>query len=149
LKNILVTTDLSEESKLAFEHAAALAKAFGSKVMLLAVIEDPAQAAMIYSLDLPVFPDPEVQKQVLQKVQADLDELAKKCFVDLPVEHYAIEASGPIHQEILNFAASKAADLIVIATHGRTGLVQLLIGSVTEKVVRHSPCPVLTVPIRK
>lgn len=149
MKTILVTTDLSEDSRLAFGAAKQLAKAFGAKILLLAIVEDLAQAATIYSLDLPVYPDPEIQKQVLEKVNSDLGDFAVKYFSDVNCEYFAQEAKQPIHREILDFSRHKGADIIVIASHGRTGLAHILIGSVTEKVLRESHCPVLTVPIRK
>lgn len=149
MKTIVVTTDLSDESKLAFAPARELAKALGAKLLLLAVVADPAQAAMIYSLDLPVYPDPEVQKQVLEKVNGDLTAMVKEHFAGIDCEPFAAEAKQPVHAEILSFARARSADMIVIATHGRTGLVHMLIGSVAERVVRESHCPVLTVPIAK
>ena len=149
MKTIVVTTDLSDESKVAFEPSRSLAKVFNAQIILLAVIEDPAQAAMVYALDLEVLPDPVVQKQILQRVRADLQDLSQRYFQDILCDVCAIEASSPTHREIINFAKSRSADLIVMATHGRTGLVHMLIGNITEKVVRESHCPVLTIPINR
>lgn len=148
MKNILVTTDLSEKSELAFGTARQLATAFDSEIHLLAIIEDPAQAAMIYALDFPVLPNPDIQEQLKHKVQDDVNTLAEKAFKDLTYSTYVREAHGPVHNEIIGFARDNDIDLLIIATHGRSGFSRLLIGSVAEKVVRQCPCPVLTVPCR-
>ena len=149
MKKILVTTDLSEESKHSFVRALEMAKAFQSSVSLLAVIEDPAQAAFSYALDFPVYPAPDIQRQVIQKLEKDLQELAQAHFASVPCSCHIVEANGPVHSEILKFAHSQNMDLIVLATHGRTGFSHLLIGSVAERVMREARCPVLVVPSRK
>jgi nucleotide-binding universal stress UspA family protein len=56
-----------------------------------------------------------------------------------------IVRSGSAHEEIVNLATAERAELIIMGTHGRTGLNRLLLGSVTERVIRFAPCPVLTV----
>ena len=149
MKKILVTTDLSSESSTAFKWAADLAQTFKCPIVLLAVIEDLSQAAVVYAMDFPVLPDPEVQKQVLTKVREELAQIRQQHFSTLQCEPIVREARGPVHTEILSTASEAGADLIVIATHGRTGLSRLLIGSVTERVVREAKCPVLTVPSTK
>lgn len=145
MKNILVTTDLSDESVAAFAEARSFAEAFRAKVFVLAIIEDPAQAAMVYALDFPVMPDPDIQEQMIEKVTVDLKEVCEKSFHGLNYEYLVHEAKGPVHSEIIKFAAEHDIDLVVIATHGHTGLSRILIGSTAERVVRECPCPVLTV----
>jgi nucleotide-binding universal stress UspA family protein len=146
LKKILVTTDLSEESRVAFGLAREQAKAFNASIILLAIIEDPAQAAVIYALDFPVKPDSEIQSQLHEKVINDLNMLASNFFAGVPVDPIVIAADGPVHSEIIQFAKTNDIDLIVMSTHGRTGLSRMLIGSITERVVREAPCAILTVP---
>ncbi|MCO6430336.1 MAG: universal stress protein [Deltaproteobacteria bacterium] len=146
MQNIVVTTDLSEASKAAFPLATRLAQAFGAKIHLLAIKENPLQTAMIYSMDFPVFPDPELEKQIHQKLAAQLDDMRTKYFAGSKVEANLIDSTNSISYEILNFARNHKADLIIMATHGRSGLSRLLIGSVAERVVREAQCPVLTVP---
>lgn len=147
MKTILVTTDLSEESKRAFGQAKELALALDAKIMLVAVIEDPSQAALAYALDFPVYPDPDIHTQLLHKVQNELKDLSQLHFQGVKWECSVVDATGPVHTEIINFARNHKADLIVICTHGRTGVSRLFIGSIAEKVVRESHCPVLTVPV--
>ena len=149
MKKILVTTDLSEESKQAFPKAIELANAFAASIDLLVVIEDPAQAAFSYAIDFPVCPLPDIQKQVLKKVEASVNELGAKYFTGIPCQCALAEASGPVHQEIIRYAKANNIDLIIMATHGRTGFRHLLIGSVAERVMRESHCPVLIVPSKK
>lgn len=149
MKAIILTTDLSNESLAAFAKAVELAQTFKSKVYLLAVIEDPAQAAFAYALDFPVFPDPDIHKQVIEKVRSDLKELAAKHLSNVTYETVVEEATGSVHGTIIDFARSHKADVIILSTHGRTGLSRMLIGSVAERVIRESECPVLVVPSKK
>ena len=146
MKKILVTTDLSDGSQVAFAAAKEQANAFNASLTLLAIIEDPAQAAMIYALDFPVQPDSEVQSQLEEKLLGDLDTYATEHFDGLAVDKRVIAANGPVHSEIISFAREENIDLIVMSTHGRTGLSRMIIGSITERVVREAPCPILTIP---
>ena len=146
MKKILVTTDLSDGSQAAFAAAREQALAFKASVLLLAIIEDPAQAAMIYAFDFPVQPDSEVQSQVEEKLQNDLQTFAKEHFDGVKVETRVVAANGPVHAEILNCATEEGIDMIVMSTHGRTGLSRMIIGSITERVVREAECPILTIP---
>ncbi len=149
MKNILITTDLSEEAGAAYGIAHKLAKQFDATLHVLAIVEDPAQAAMIYALDFPVLPGPEIHDQLIEKVKIDLEKLTQKEFAGLRVENHTCAASGPVHAEIIDFVEKNAIDLVVIATHGHRGLSRILIGSVAERVVRECPCPVLSVRSRK
>ena len=148
MKKILLTTDLSEESRSAFEPAKEIAQKFGADITLLAIIEDPAQAAMVYAMDYPVAPDSEVQQQLKETVNKELKGYIDQYFADIDITHELLEAGGPVDLEMIKYAKENSIDLIVMATHGRTGLSRLLIGSITEKVVRNSNCPVLIVPVK-
>jgi len=145
MKKILVTSDLSEESKAAFPVAREFAEAFSAEVLVLAIIEDPAQSAMLYALDFPVAPKPDVQQQLRDKIQKDIEELCKDSLAELPVTIFVKDSRGRVHIDILSFVEENEIDLVVMATHGRTGLSRILIGGVTEKVIRECPCPILTV----
>lgn len=146
MQKILITTDLSEESKEAFPLARELATLSKSTIELLAVVEDPAQAALMFALDFPVLPEREVIEQLKEKVEQDLREIANTSFQDLPVQCSVIDGVGAVHDTIIEFAKERGVDLVIMATHGRTGISRLLIGSVAERVVRECPLPVLTVP---
>lgn len=149
MKTILLTSDLSTESRAAFSVANKIAKAFGAEVIVLSVIESLAQTALAYAMDYPVFPDPDMQKQVLDNVKSQLDTICSEELADLKVSKVVLEASQSVQEEIINYAESHKADMIVMSTHGRAGITRLIIGSVAEKVVRSAKCPVLTVPVAK
>lgn len=146
---IIITTDLSPESISAFATGKEYAKAFGSEIELLTILEDPVQAAMVYAMEYPVFPGIEIQKQLFERVQKELEDLAQEYFAGFKVRTTIVEATGAVHSEITSYAAKQDARLLVISTHGRGGLKGLLIGSVAERVARHAPCPVLIVPCKK
>ena len=93
--NILVTTDLSESSKSAFAIASQYAKAFNAKVTLVAIIEDIAQAAMLYALDFPVFASPDIQRQLVEKVSTDVATLVKTHFAGVQLDSFVIEPKLP------------------------------------------------------
>lgn len=146
MKKILLTTDLSPESYVAFDVAKEYAKAFDAEIHLMTVVEDPAQAAMIYAMEFPVFPGVEIQKQLIDKIGKELDVLVEKKFKGIKVKSIVKEAKGSTHDTITEYAKEIKAKLVVIATHGRSGIKNLFIGSVAERVARHSRCPVLVVP---
>lgn len=149
MKTILLTTDLSDESIVAFSTAKEYAEAFGASVEVITVVEDPAQAAMVYAMEFPIYPDIEVQKQLINKVESELKELVDKHLGGLATNCYVKEGRGPVHIALIDKARAIDADLIIIASHGRSGFKGLLIGSVAERVARHSECPVLIVPVSK
>jgi nucleotide-binding universal stress UspA family protein len=151
MKHILVTTDLSEASKSAFDYAKEQLKLAGkekSKITLLKVIAavPPASINFEYGLALPD------KKGMLEKVYKhateQIQEIAEKQFAGLPVETAVIKPKKAVYQEIIKFAKTNNVSLIVMSTHGRTGAKHFLLGSVTERVVRRSPCPVMVVPAK-
>ena len=148
MKTLLVTTDLSNESLLAFQTAQELAVALSAKVVLLSVVEDPTRVAMLYAMDFPILPDPEVRVQALARIKSDVDGLAKKYFGSVTCETIVQEAVGTVYQEILKQAQQLNANMIIMATHGRTGLKHLLMGSTAERVARESTRPVVIVPAK-
>jgi nucleotide-binding universal stress UspA family protein len=140
IRRILVPTDFSECSKQAIAYAYELAQAFGAKLVLLHVLEDlpsyigfipPGGAAMLLEdlerqarLDL---------AEVLPEAEAAEVEVTRQVVVGSP------------YHVIIQVAAAEKVDLIVIATHGRTGFSHLVMGSVAERVLRTAPCPVMTI----
>ncbi len=151
MKHILVTTDLSEASEAAFGYAKEQFKQAGgkkSKITLLKVIASvpPASIKFEYGLALPD------KKGMLEKVykhaSEQIQEIAEKQFAGLPVETAVVKPKKAVYQEIINFAEANNVSLIVMSTHGRTGAKHFLLGSVAERVIRRSPCPVMIVPAR-
>ena len=140
LENILVPTDFSDCSKEATAYACELANRFDARVQLLHVLE-PLHMAM----PSPGAPLPDA-------LLADHEKEAERALGDWPLK--GLQATDKVTRsvvrgqpflEIIQFAKEQGVDLIVLGTHGRAGLMHALIGSVAERVVRKSPCPVLTI----
>jgi nucleotide-binding universal stress UspA family protein len=143
IKTILFPTDFSNGARAAMDYALSLAKDYNAKLILLYVIQDISIAewyipSSISATDL-------------------VEDMQKSAWKEM--EKWGAEAAAAVKDmekmvvrgvpfvEIIRTAKEKNADLIVIGTHGRTGIDHMLFGSTAEKVVRKSPCPVLTVRI--
>jgi universal stress protein A len=141
IKRVLVPIDFSDCSVHALDYALALAERFEAKVILLHVVEPAAYSD--HYLSGPAAVD-ETNQNLLQAGRERLDEVNKKR-VAHRVGSEALVRIGRAHSEIPDTAKAMAADLIVLGTHGYTGLRHVLLGSTAERVVRQAPCPVLTV----
>lgn len=138
LKTILCPIDFSTKSLDATQMALQFAHRFGAKLMLLHVIEDP----VIYFPMLESFPLP-TREQLETYAEERLENwIPSGDRGELQIQHFWTH--GNPAQEIVQFANRSKSDLVVMATHGRSALSHLLIGSVAENVCRHAPCPVLT-----
>jgi nucleotide-binding universal stress UspA family protein len=144
LKQILVPVDFSGPSQKALQYALPLAKKFGAKITLLHVVEP-----VIYPESVVVPPELEEMNLHLMKDSRERLELLRRTTVDPAISSKPKVLLGKPWQEIVNAARSIPADLIIVATHGYTGLKHFFIGSTAERVVRHAPCPVLTVRERE
>jgi len=145
LKSILVPTDFSSSAGKALHYALSFAEQFGATITLLHVVE-PA----VYPTELGYIP---VEIDALYKTMntSARERLAKFATEQVPPPFRAstlVRVGTPYH-EITTAAKELGVDLIVIATHGYTGLKHVLLGSTAERVVRHAPCPVLTVRERE
>ncbi len=139
VRRILVPVDFSEHARLALSHASQLAALYGARLELLHVI-----AEVVYPDFYPPLVPPlgAVSDELRERSQTRLRDLLAQ------VPHPDADThvgSGPAAHEIVRFAEDLPADLIVIASHGLTGIRHMLLGSVTEQVVRRAPCPVFTV----
>lgn len=141
IQRILLPTDFSEYSATATKYACELATKYHADLHLLHTLEIHPAANPDFSMGL-----------VLQKYISESQAAAKKAltgWVDpeslagCKVIHAILEGSPKV--EIIRYARNQDIDLIVLSTHGRTGLAHVLMGSVAESVVRTAPCPVLTV----
>lgn len=142
ISRILVPVDFSEASSAALDQAAFLARTFGASVELLHVLE-PAIQVMPEPLALSAGERPEPILDHGRRIAAEeLDRLASR-LESQGVEVRAGLETGVAWERVLHAAAR--ADMIVMGTHGRTGLSRVLLGSVTDKVVQRSTIPVLTV----
>lgn len=134
IRQILCCVDFSPSGSYAFEHALAIATRHGATIELLHVMEPSA-----YAQDKPL----ENDKTFADLLRDRLRAMAGSVDTDLLIETDL--ATGIPYIEIVNRAKSWPADMIIMGTHGRTGMKHLLIGSVAERVVRTASCPVLTV----
>jgi nucleotide-binding universal stress UspA family protein len=135
IRTILHPTDFSERSRHAFRLACSLARDYGAHLVVLHVVPTPLAVYMEGVVAEPV-------SNYQEELQAQLCTL-KPEFPEVVPEYRTVEGDA-IH-EILRYAMEHPCDLIVLGTHGRTGLSRLLMGSVAEGVVRKAGCPVLTV----
>ena len=141
IERILFPTDFSDFSKNALEYAISLATAYKAKLYVLHVIEHIFDVSGFYVPQLPVT---ELYKEMENAAQKEIEKfIPQKVKDEIGVENMIV--SGTPFLEIIRTAREKEADLIVIATHGRTGLEHMMFGSVAEKVVRKSPCSVFVV----
>lgn len=137
---ILVATDFSEMSRQALEHAAANAKLTGAKILIVHALAVPSPDQGEGMLHSGVeHEDPQIVERRLKAVKPSLE--------GVRVEHRLLR--GAPAKEILKLADDENVDLIVMGTHGRTGVLRALMGSVTEEVVRNATCPVVTVKVPK
>jgi universal stress protein A len=142
IKTILVPTDFSEASESALKYGKAMAEAFGASLHLVHVMEDllaHAWAAEVYVASMPDL-RAEIEKEARERLGTMVtDDERRRVRVVV-----ALVAGSPF-LEIIRYAKTNSVDLIVMGTHGRGPIAHMLLGSVAEKVVRKSPCPVLTV----
>jgi len=140
IKKILVPIDFSDYSKKALQYTVKFATSSKAELFLVYVIEP-----MVYPADLSmgqmVIPQSEVN--LSEKAQIELEELALN-EIGASLQYNILIKTGKPFMEIIESASELDVDLIIISTHGHTGVEHLLFGSTSEKVVRKAPCPVLT-----
>jgi nucleotide-binding universal stress UspA family protein len=140
-QKIVAATDFSEASELALSAAAILARQNGAQLFVVHVhvpvdtsslLEDPRSGLLM--------PDDETRR----RLHADLDALVGRILPEATGLHTAVATSRAPAAGLVHYADHVDADLIVVATHGRSGIRRLVLGSVAEEVVRTANCPVLT-----
>jgi nucleotide-binding universal stress UspA family protein len=142
IRRILCPTDLSDIAPRAFDHAWALAR-FHQAEVELAYVSEPLLPGPVAPASYP--PWAVLDPAVRGRLQSALEALAAPAgAVGVPVRFGVYE--GRVVAEILDRARAWPADVVVMGTHGRGGFERWVLGSVTEKVLRKAPCPVLTVP---
>jgi universal stress protein A len=135
---ILVPVDFSEHSQKALRYALAFAAQFDAEVTLVHIVEQ-----MVYPGDW-MYPPLAVSDFATEKREQMIERLrALDAGSGVKTQH--IVRLGRAWQEVIEIAREQKSDLIILATHGYTGLKHVLLGSVAEKIVRHAPCPVLSV----
>ena len=140
IKKILCAVDLSDHSKAVAEYAAMFAKAFDAEITVLYAAPSLSQYVGFH-----------VPPSSIENFVGEIISGAEKSMEVFVAEHFSgLKATGKIisgyaAQEILNYAAANAMDVIIMGTHGRTGIDRILFGSVAEKVVKAADIPVMTV----
>jgi nucleotide-binding universal stress UspA family protein len=141
VSKILVAVDFSSSSKIAVEYAGALAKVLQSTVTLFHVYQMPdLMNSIVPGADNAV--DAEKDRALARRW---LEELRAEAQKHIDVEMRVVVEHGSPAQEIISLSRSGGFDMVVMGTHGRTGLRHVLMGSVAEAVVRRALCPVLTI----
>jgi nucleotide-binding universal stress UspA family protein len=141
-KNILVPVDFSDCSKRGLEYARRLARDFGSKLILLNSV---APEYYVSSDEYARYDLPRLMRETAALAREQMRNLIQKTDWE-GIEVESCVQDGHPGDQICAAARDHAIDIIVTATHGRTGLKHVWIGSTAEYVVRHAPCPVLVVP---
>lgn len=146
IRKILVPVDFSPPSDYALTYARALAADFGASLHVLHVIEDRLMTGP-WPVEVYLGEMPRLREGLIKDAESRMQDGLQA------IETGGIQATGEVligspFQTIVDLAFTSAVDLIVMGTHGRTGIPHLLIGSVAERVVRHAQCPVLVVRAR-
>lgn len=139
VKRIVLPVDGSVTAEAAARFAEDIARAEGEVVMVLGVVVPLAPTT-----DEAVSVTAAIRQFMTEQVAVEAGRIRE---AGIPAEEIVVEAESP-YEGILQVAEERKADVIVMGTHGRTGLVRAVIGSVADKVVRHSPVPVVLVPLR-
>ena len=139
-KRILFPTDFSPIAEHAFGYALGIAREFGARLFILHVINEQADLRGFY---LPHLAYEEVEADIVTAARRMMDEF--RAGIEGYDNHEGAVISGVPYAEILAAADEHAADLIVMGTHGLTGVEHLLFGSTAERVLRHAKCPVMTI----
>jgi len=142
-QRFLVPLDFSEDANQALAYAIALASTLGARVTLLHVMQSPPWGGV--DMDVTI---PHAYSRFIQHLEAEVAHRMQACLERVTaggLEGETAVVHGVPFQEILDTAKKQQVDLIIMGTHGRTGLQHVLLGSVAEKVVRLAPCPVLVV----
>lgn len=140
VKNVLFATDFSPTSEAALPYAAAICRRFGSTLHMVHVISEAGLLMMSGGVDYVSMGT--IYEDAQNEAKERLDQISKQVE---GVPHRNSVRHGQVWRTLATIIAESEVDLLVVGTHGRTGLGKLLLGSVAEDILRHAPCPVLTV----
>ncbi|MEW6194043.1 MAG: universal stress protein [Bacteroidota bacterium] len=142
IKKIIVPTDFSKLSFSALEYALDLAERMDATIHLIYVLEKTPPFLAIRSIDVS---EEDVIRNMEEEARKQLSKTATEFRMESNVKIMEVLRKGNDYEEIVNYSKEINCDLIVIATHGRTGVLHTLLGSVAEKVIRYAKCPVLVI----
>jgi nucleotide-binding universal stress UspA family protein len=140
-EKILTAIDFSESSDFAFEYALTLARQFQAELTIMHVINEPVDLRGFY---VPHISFEQLEKEIEEGAEKMMEKFCQTKMGDFTRYTTAVVAGIP-YEEILRKAEETGASLIVLGTHGRTGIDHLIFGSTAERVVRSAACPVLTI----
>jgi nucleotide-binding universal stress UspA family protein len=140
-EKILTAIDFSESSDFAFEYALTLARQFQAELTVMHVINEPVDLRGFY---VPHISFEQLEKEIEEGAEKMMEKFCQTKMGDFSRYTTAVVAGIP-YEEILRKAEETGASLIVLGTHGRTGIDHLIFGSTAERVVRSAACPVLTI----
>ena len=143
IESILLPTDFSECANYALSYAASLARQASASIVCVHVIEPVVPTVGYTGLTEPL-PIADLSEQLEESAERELPKISE-CQECSGLEIEQVITHGDAAAEIVRVAKERKIDLIVISSHGRTGLGRILFGSTAESVVRHAPCPVLVV----
>ena len=140
---ILWPTDFSELSLRGGRYARCFCDQFGAELHIVHVVPPPLSpdVSLVVPAEVPVAVS---EPEMVEASQTALDRLVSEHFADFPRIQTKVLFGNP-WPSVCTYAKDNAVDLIVVTTHGRTGLSHVLIGSTAERIVQHAPCPVLAV----
>ena len=141
IKQILVPTDFSDNAQHAVNYAVEMAKKCSAKIHLLHTPVVPTYLLM----DLSYSPGPEAVTRILNEAQDALDQQAQ-AVATAGVEHFTAIREGTVHEVIRDYAKEHDVDLVIVGTHGRSGVSKLMYGSVTERVIKTVHTPIIVIP---
>jgi len=144
-KSILFATDFSESSDYAFTYAHALAKKFNARLLIVHVINEPVDLRGFY---VPHISFEKLEEEIEEGAQKMMEKFCRTYIRDYD-NYETFIVPGIPYDEIIKKGVESDADLIILGTHGRTGLDHVLFGSTAEKIVRKSPLPVMTIRIKE
>jgi nucleotide-binding universal stress UspA family protein len=149
-QSILLTTDLSQDSVKAYSAALSLKERYGASLTLLSCIDTSMQysGAGIGALEVPPIYQSRQDTQVVKDLQKQINEHTREYFAGTALTVQIRQGPLPVEHSIIAYANEEQFVLIIMASHGRSGIRRALLGSVAEYVLRHSKCPVLVVPTR-
>ncbi len=142
IKKILCAVDLSEHSKTVAEYAILLARSMGAEITVLYTAPSLSQYVGFH---VPPSSIENFVGEIVTGAEQSMDEFIAACFTDPAIKVEGKILSGYAAQEILGYANTNEMDIIVMGTHGRSGIDRILFGSVAEKVVKTASVPVMTI----
>ncbi|MBL0225223.1 MAG: universal stress protein [Geobacteraceae bacterium] len=140
-EKILTAIDFSASSDFAFEYALTLARQFQAELMVMHVINEPVDLRGFY---VPHISFEQLEKEIEEGAEKMMEKFCATKMGDF-TSYTTVVVAGIPYEEVLRKAEETGASLIVLGTHGRTGIDHLIFGSTAERVVRSATCPVLTI----